>query len=65
MAERTPGNIGSIFSRGHRAEACHAEINAGQLATNVRNDGPQPTKTTALLAPNDDLPTGSQDSWAR
>eukprot|EP00959_Pyramimonas_sp_CCMP1952_P342533 7176223-Pyramimonas_sp.AAC.1 len=52
IAERIPGNIGGIFSHGHRTETFHAEANAGQPANNVWNDGPQPTETITLLAQN-------------
>eukprot|EP00959_Pyramimonas_sp_CCMP1952_P270055 5645623-Pyramimonas_sp.AAC.1 len=52
IAERTLGNIGGIFSHGHRAETCHAEATAGQPASNVWNGDPQPTDTTTLLAQN-------------
>eukprot|EP00959_Pyramimonas_sp_CCMP1952_P392464 8224091-Pyramimonas_sp.AAC.1 len=52
IAEKTPGNIGGIFSRGHRAETFHVEANAGQPANNLWNDDPQPTETTTLLAQN-------------
>eukprot|EP00959_Pyramimonas_sp_CCMP1952_P238924 4992947-Pyramimonas_sp.AAC.1 len=34
IAEITPGSIGGIFSRGHRAETFHVEANAGQPANN-------------------------------
>eukprot|EP00959_Pyramimonas_sp_CCMP1952_P404408 8474609-Pyramimonas_sp.AAC.1 len=34
IAERTHGNIGGIFSRGHRAGTFHTETNAWQPATN-------------------------------
>eukprot|EP00959_Pyramimonas_sp_CCMP1952_P300680 6289364-Pyramimonas_sp.AAC.1 len=50
IAERTLGKIGGIFSRGHRAETVHAEAKAGQPATNVWNNDPQPTETTAQFA---------------
>eukprot|EP00959_Pyramimonas_sp_CCMP1952_P094053 1967516-Pyramimonas_sp.AAC.1 len=52
IAERPPGNIGGIFSHGHRTETFHVEANAGQPAKNVRNDDPQATETTTLLAQN-------------
>eukprot|EP00959_Pyramimonas_sp_CCMP1952_P085262 1782739-Pyramimonas_sp.AAC.1 len=62
IAERSPGNIGDIFSHGHRVQTFHAEASAGQLATNVRNDDPQPTETTTLFAQNGGLATGPRDS---
>eukprot|EP00959_Pyramimonas_sp_CCMP1952_P286875 5999020-Pyramimonas_sp.AAC.1 len=65
IAERTPGNIGCIFSHGHRTETFHAEANAGQPANNVRKDDPQPTETFALLAQNGRTASGSQAPWAR
>eukprot|EP00959_Pyramimonas_sp_CCMP1952_P086289 1804927-Pyramimonas_sp.AAC.1 len=34
IAERTPGNIGGIFSHGHRTATFHVEANAGQPANN-------------------------------
>eukprot|EP00959_Pyramimonas_sp_CCMP1952_P311911 6527935-Pyramimonas_sp.AAC.1 len=52
IVERTPGNIGGIFSHGHRTETFHVEANAGQPANNARNDDPQSTETTTLLAQN-------------
>eukprot|EP00959_Pyramimonas_sp_CCMP1952_P195122 4080200-Pyramimonas_sp.AAC.1 len=52
IAEMTPGDIGGIFSRGHRTETFHAEANAGQHANNVWNNDPQRTETTTLLAQN-------------
>eukprot|EP00959_Pyramimonas_sp_CCMP1952_P034255 717837-Pyramimonas_sp.AAC.1 len=48
IAERTPANIGGIFSHGHRADAFHADTHAGQPANNVWNDDPQPTEATTL-----------------
>eukprot|EP00959_Pyramimonas_sp_CCMP1952_P206946 4328780-Pyramimonas_sp.AAC.1 len=62
ISERTPGNIGGIFSRGHRAETIHTEANAGQLASNVWNDDTLPIETTTLLAQNGGAASGSQDS---
>eukprot|EP00959_Pyramimonas_sp_CCMP1952_P282004 5894130-Pyramimonas_sp.AAC.1 len=46
IAERPPGNIGCIFSHGHRTETFHAEANAGQPANNVWNDDMPPSETT-------------------
>eukprot|EP00959_Pyramimonas_sp_CCMP1952_P433837 9084827-Pyramimonas_sp.AAC.1 len=65
IAERSPGNIGGIFSRGHRTETFHVEVNAGQPANNVWNDDTQPIETTRLLAQNGGTASGSQDSCAR
>eukprot|EP00959_Pyramimonas_sp_CCMP1952_P398481 8349704-Pyramimonas_sp.AAC.1 len=64
-ATRVPGNIGAIFSHGHRTETFHAEANAGQPANNVGNDDPQPSETTTLLTHNGGSASGSQDSGAR
>eukprot|EP00959_Pyramimonas_sp_CCMP1952_P358170 7499656-Pyramimonas_sp.AAC.1 len=63
-AERTTGDIGGIFSRGHRTETSHVEANARELANNAWNDDPQPTETTTRLAQNGGPASGSQDSWA-
>eukprot|EP00959_Pyramimonas_sp_CCMP1952_P148973 3116750-Pyramimonas_sp.AAC.1 len=52
IAERTPGDIGGIFSHGHRAETFHVEANARQIANDVWNGDPQPTETTAQLSQN-------------
>eukprot|EP00959_Pyramimonas_sp_CCMP1952_P156568 3274379-Pyramimonas_sp.AAC.1 len=65
IAERTPGNLGGIFSRGHRTETFHAEANAGQPANNVWNDDAPPTETTTLLAQNGGTAPGSQGPRAR
>eukprot|EP00959_Pyramimonas_sp_CCMP1952_P077654 1623274-Pyramimonas_sp.AAC.1 len=65
IAERNTGNIGGIFSHGHRTETFHVEANAGQPANNVWNDDPQPTETATSLAQNGGPASGSQDSWAR
>eukprot|EP00959_Pyramimonas_sp_CCMP1952_P133540 2792485-Pyramimonas_sp.AAC.1 len=43
----------------------HVETNAGQPANNVRNDDPQSTETTTLLAQIGGTASGSQDTWAR
>eukprot|EP00959_Pyramimonas_sp_CCMP1952_P293556 6139492-Pyramimonas_sp.AAC.2 len=64
IAERTPGNIGGIFSHGHRTETFHTEADAGQPANNVWIDGVPPTETTTLLAQNGGTASGSQGPWA-
>eukprot|EP00959_Pyramimonas_sp_CCMP1952_P378659 7931914-Pyramimonas_sp.AAC.1 len=64
IAERTHGNIGGLFSHGHRTETFHAEANPGQPAINVWNDYPQPHETTTLLAQNCGSASGSQNSRA-
>eukprot|EP00959_Pyramimonas_sp_CCMP1952_P422705 8854928-Pyramimonas_sp.AAC.1 len=65
IAERTPGDIGGIFSHGLRTEAFHTETNAEQPGTNVWKDDSQRTEATTLEAQQGSQPTGSQDSWAR
>ena len=61
IAERTPGNIGDIFSHGHRTSTFQTNTaGAGQPASNVWDDD-QPTEATTLLAQQGGQ---AQDSWA-
>ena len=61
IAERTPGNIGDIFTHGHRTATFQTNTGtAGQPASSVWNDD-QTNETTAFLA----IPGGqAQSSWA-
>ena len=61
IAERTPGNIGDIFTHGHRTATFQTNTStAGQPASSVWNDD-QPTETTSLLT----VPGGQAlGSWA-
>eukprot|EP00959_Pyramimonas_sp_CCMP1952_P241197 5040752-Pyramimonas_sp.AAC.1 len=48
IAERTHGNIGGIFNNGHRADVFHNDTHAGQPASAIWNDDPQPDEAATL-----------------
>eukprot|EP00959_Pyramimonas_sp_CCMP1952_P467486 9491693-Pyramimonas_sp.AAC.1 len=64
MAERTPGNIGALFNRGHRSDVFHGGTHAGRPVSTTWDGDLQPNEATALLRQQGGQPAGSQDSWA-
>eukprot|EP00959_Pyramimonas_sp_CCMP1952_P264664 5533774-Pyramimonas_sp.AAC.1 len=54
-----------IFSHSHRNDVFHSGTHAGQPASSVRSDDPQPAEATTLFSQQGGHPTGSQDPWAR
>eukprot|EP00959_Pyramimonas_sp_CCMP1952_P343693 7199439-Pyramimonas_sp.AAC.1 len=57
IAERAPGNIGGVFSHGHRANVFYGDAHTGQQANNVWNDDPQPNEATTLFRQQGGHPT--------